>query len=377
MEIIIVIIIGFYIYHIVNNSKKRVFAIDCTETKEQLDDAESTSHQKINILNLKIRGMIQVPIPNYPVVFIVSLFDSTEETKPVLTTINAFQMKESMAFLYVSDPDVIPHQQSIFKEWVDFLKIPTDGLIFPKKGPRKLQIDLDVRSAIDFEKIIARASQVLNVENRNAGYEDFVENREKIKSLMIQLAVAVSAIDGELAHAETTVISEWIDKTELAKDGNENEAIKKRLRTVLTNLQNRVREGNEIGIEGTCQEILEISHPAEKYEAIELALKVVNADDFAAEKEIRLLERLAKALQLDPKRFRKLMEKHLPLEMHEKVDRDVILNIQEGMTREQKKKHLREEYVKWNSRVTNPNPVIRKQAEDMLQLIAEARKDLG
>jgi tellurite resistance protein len=322
--------------------------------------------------------MIKVPTPNYPVVFAVSLIDVykvTEEKKPVLTTINAFQMKEGMEFLYVSDMSFIPHQQSIIDDWVDFLKIPIDGLIFPKKGRRTIEVYVDVISVSE-AKIIARARRILNIENRNAGYEDFVKNREKVKSLIIQLAVAVSAIDEELEYAETAVISDWINKTELSKDANEKEAIKKRLRTVLTNSQNRVREGNEIGIEGTCQQILEISDPAEKYEAIELALKVANVDGFAAEKEIRLLERIAKALQLDPKRFRALMEKHLPLEIHEKVDRDVILNIQEGMTREQKKKHLREEYVKWNSRVTNPNPVIRKQAEDMLQLIAEARKDL-
>ncbi len=77
-----------------------------------------------------------------------------------------------------------------------------------------------------------------------------------------------------------------------------------------------------------------------EYEAIEVSFKkLANADDFAAEKEVRLLEKLAKALQLDPKRFKALMEKHLTFKevTAEKVDRNVILNIQEDMTREQKK----------------------------------------
>lgn len=376
MEIFIAIIIGFWIYSIVNKEKRK-FVINCSETQEQIDDAESASYQKINILNLKMRGTIVVPIPNYPVVFIVSLFDSTEETKPVLTTINAFQMKQSMAFLYISDPFFIPHQQSILEDWVDFLKIPTDGLIFPKKGRRSLEVKVDVRSAIDFEELIVSASRVITIENKNAGYEGFVENREEVKRLIIQLAVAVSASDEKVERNEKEAVMQWLRRTNLTNDEKANKAIRGRLEKVFDYSLNFVAKGGEIQTAWICKRILEIAHPAEKYEAIELALKVANADNLAAENEIRLLERLAKALQLDPKRFKALMEKHLPLEMYEKVDRDVILNIQEDMTREQKKKHLREEYVKWNSRVTNPNPVIRKQAEDMLQLIAEARKDLG
>jgi len=45
------------------------------------------------------------------------------------------------------------------------------------------------------------------------------------------------------------------------------------------------------------------------------------------------------------------------------------------MTAEQTRKHLNELYRRWSSRVTNFNPEIRSQAEDMLNFIAQARSE--
>jgi hypothetical protein len=43
------------------------------------------------------------------------------------------------------------------------------------------------------------------------------------------------------------------------------------------------------------------------------------------------------------------------------------------MSREKVRQHLNKEYSKWNSRVTNSDPDIQNQADQMLSLIAEAR----
>ncbi len=47
MEILIAIIIGLWIYKSFTNAEKRKFVINCSETQEQIDDAESASYQKI------------------------------------------------------------------------------------------------------------------------------------------------------------------------------------------------------------------------------------------------------------------------------------------------------------------------------------------
>ena len=67
------------------------------------------------------------------------------------------------------------------------------------------------------------------------------------------------------------------------------------------------------------------------------------------------------------------MEKVLPVDMHEARDVETILGITADMSKERVRKHLNKEYSKWNSRVTNADPDIQTQADQMLKLIAETK----
>jgi hypothetical protein len=86
-----------------------------------------------------------------------------------------------------------------------------------------------------------------------------------------------------------------------------------------------------------------------------------------------LLKNLADWLEVDTNRFREMVEKILPVGMHEARDQEVILGVSADMSKEKTRKQLNKEYNKWNSRVTNPDPEIQHQADQMLKLIAEAR----
>jgi hypothetical protein len=68
-----------------------------------------------------------------------------------------------------------------------------------------------------------------------------------------------------------------------------------------------------------------------------------------------------------------MMEKVLPVDMHEARDVETILGITSDMSKERVRKHLNKEYSKWNSRVTNADPDIQTQADQMLKLIAETK----
>ena len=86
-----------------------------------------------------------------------------------------------------------------------------------------------------------------------------------------------------------------------------------------------------------------------------------------------LLKNLAQWLEVDMNRFREMVEKILPISMHEVRDEEVILGVSADMSRERTRQQLNREYSKWNSRVTSSNPEIQRQADQMLKLIAEAR----
>ena len=86
-----------------------------------------------------------------------------------------------------------------------------------------------------------------------------------------------------------------------------------------------------------------------------------------------LIKELASQLKVDRTRFRTMMEKILSLDMHQVMDVKDVLGITEDMGKDGTRRHLNQEYRKWNSRVTSANPEIQSQADQMLKLIAEAR----
>ncbi len=51
-----------------------------------------------------------------------------------------------------------------------------------------------------------------------------------------------------------------------------------------------------------------------------------------------------------------------------------LLGITPDMAEKEIKRILREQYQKWNARVASTDPKIRAQAEEMIHLIAEAKK---
>ena len=57
------------------------------------------------------------------------------------------------------------------------------------------------------------------------------------------------------------------------------------------------------------------------------------------------------------------------------IDKEILLGVLVEMNTEEKQSHISKEYQKWNNRVTNKDPKIRRQAELMIHAIAELRKE--
>jgi hypothetical protein len=56
-------------------------------------------------------------------------------------------------------------------------------------------------------------------------------------------------------------------------------------------------------------------------------------------------------------------------------DIETILGVTSEMSKEKARRCLNKEYSKWSARVTNTDPEIQSQADQMLKLIAEARSN--
>jgi hypothetical protein len=106
---------------------------------------------------------------------------------------------------------------------------------------------------------------------------------------------------------------------------------------------------------------------------LNLCLYVAQANSSVTQEELTVLKELANWLEIDMDKFREMVEKVLPVDMHEVLDVETILGVTSDMNKEKARQQLNKEYSKWSARVTSSDPEIQSQADQMLKLIAEAR----
>ena len=119
--------------------------------------------------------------------------------------------------------------------------------------------------------------------------------------------------------------------------------------------------------------------PTARLEAIELCLAVATAQGVRAE-DLATLQQVAEALQIEPARYRELIDKRLPglsADLRNEGDLHALLGIDPAWDTQRTREHLMRLYDQWNSRAESlPDPARRVEAERMLELIAQAREQL-
>jgi hypothetical protein len=219
--------------------------------------------------------------------------------------------------------------------------------------------------------VLACAKCSFNYGNQDLGYIDLHENVKRTKNLAVTLAFAVSAADRKLYDCEVEIIKSWArNNLDYAHSSDKD---RRKLEKALDKTVAFFSNGNQLDAYKICKEIVEIVPLSERYDILDLCLHVVQANGVAAAEEMVLMKHFAEWLEVDMDRFRDMVEKILPVDMHEATDQEVILGLSADMSKEKTRQQLNREYNKWNSRVTNPDPAIQHQADQMLRLIAEAR----
>ncbi len=293
-----------------------------------------------------------------------------DNTRPIQSRAKKWQMPDSPQFLYNTDLGKLPAQVTRLSGWTDIAQIKSDWLIFPRKGNRKLQFNTSICSR-QSEQELACTTCTFVYENPEFGYIDLQKNVQRTKTLTVALAFAVSASDEKLYNCEIDLIKNWAkDNIDIADASNKT---KRHLDRALKKTVAFFRDGNHLDTHKICKEIVQIAPLTNRYDILELCLYVAQAKGFANAEELAFLKNLATWLEVDNERFRETFERILPVNMHETKDVEVILGVTSDMSSEKTRQQLNKLFCKWNSRVTNLNPAIREQADQMLKLIAEAR----
>jgi len=301
---------------------------------------------------------------------VMDVTDASQGPLPVRSRVKQWQRPDSPAFVYNAELGRLPNEKNTLPEWMAVAKIQADWLLLPRSGRRNMLFSLVVLSA-ETNAELAGADCVFDYQNDSPGYFDLHENIQRAKMFAVPLAFAVSAVDGRLYESEIDVIREWVTGNMNAAQSSQEAAAA--LQKGLDKTVEFFRHGNKLDNERICKDIVRLTPVAERYDILELCLYVAQANGRAAPEEVNLLNQLAAWLEVDNERFRAMMQKVLPLNMHEVEDVQTILGVTADMPEEITREQLNKEYRKWLARVTSSDPEIQSQADQMLKLIAEAR----
>ena len=338
-----------------------------TLTKYQDGDCVSDA------FSLEICGSIHAPRDVQAAVLEISIIDVTDpepNTNPVQALVKQWQLPDSSVFCYKAKLGKLPHQVTTIPDWTSVAPLRLDWLVLPRKGKRELLFITSIFPAEGGEQLACTRCYFV-YDNRDFGYLDLKENIKRSKTLAVALAFAVSAADNKMYECEIKLIKKWTrENIDLSEESSKE---RRKLEKALNETIEFFRDGNALNNYDICREIVEITPVEDCYEIMNLCLYVAQANGTVTTEELNLLKDLANWLEIDAGKFREMVQKVLPLDMHEVKDIETILGVTSDMDQEKARRHLNKEYSKWSARVTNTDPEIQSQADQMLKFIAEAR----
>jgi hypothetical protein len=324
-------------------------------------------------LRLEICGSIEASCQAKDVIAEVSLMDITDgiqKPKPVYTSVKKWQKPDSDFFCYVTSLGKLPYSNTILPDWITVGQINIDWLCLPRKGKRTLRIDTKI-IAKQSRDVLVRSTCSFNYNNDLPGYEDEKENALLAIAIASSLALNVAAADKSISKAELKTIKGWRDHNiEAQKIYGKNKFLMNKFCAYFTALLPALNIRRSFCL---SQKIRQMAPLAIRYDILDLCINVASANPAAGQGQLDLLKSIARWLDISHDRFRSMMEKALPVFLDEAKDADVCFGITPQMNPAQARSQLSKEYRKWNARVTNADPRVKIQAEQMLKLIAEQR----
>ncbi len=334
---------------------------------------QQENNSNYDAFSVEICGSIHAPQGVSSANLSISIVDVTEpksQGEPVQALVRQWQMPDSSVFCYNAKLGKLPHQVTTISDWTSIALLRLDWLALPRKGRRELRFITSIFPAKGSEQL-AWARCYFAYHNRDFGYLDLQENVQRAKTLAVTLAFAVSAADNKLYDCEVELIKNWArDNIDLSEASNKERC---KLEKALNETVSFFRDGNQLNNYDICREIVGIAPLAVRYDILNLCLYVAQANSSVTKEELTVLKDLANWLEIDTDKFREMVEKVLPVDMHEVLDVETVLGVTSDMNKEKARRHLNKEYSKWSARVTSSDPEIQTQADQMLKLIAEVR----
>lgn len=313
------------------------------------------------------------------------LLDVTDpdEPKPIMALLDWQQAGDTVAFL-----DVTPlgTASSITIEWSQWssMRFPifAEMIRTPRSGERTLLSFIDlIAMTDDGVEVLWQGTTTTTITVPGVGYEEYAERAAEDDLMIVRLGVAVAASAEGISTSETQVIEEWT-RSRVSLLDEADPTRRQRHAAMAEALQRSLADSaaGRLDLEATVRRFVSTGTEEGRVQAVELALAVMRADGEIATEEMAMINRLADEFEIDPEWFAETRDKSMhgaSIEAGSADEYSTLLGIDRNADREAIRKQLAEQYDRWNSRAaTLEDPDQRRRAEEMLELIAKARKEL-
>ena len=333
---------------------------------------------EFHVYNIEIKGNIGVSSPGY-LYSRTTLADITDDTnKFIISIYDKFQYSDSTVFLDFRDLGYCESNAG-YKDWQPIGAMPIAMIVPPKKGKRKIEIHTELiqpGATKDKEYIIHQNTFTIEHDFKLKGYEEQAEDVEVASGIIVEIAMAVAMSDGSLDDKEGEVIKNWIKKNIKIYSQEKQTKLKKLYNASMKSSYNLAKKGGLI-LSNLTKQLNKIDDKRLKYDAIELCHEVMTADGIADASELKIINKIAKSLNIDPKELQNITDKSLldVKQISSNTSLETIMGIDKNWSNEKTKKHLLIEFSKWNNRINVlKTESERNNAQKMLDNIAVLRK---
>ena len=326
-----------------------------------------------SVLIVDLCGTIEAPDEGHEVGLEVALADVTDDKTnpmPALNRPKHGSIHGVAPFVYKTGIGKLCHQTTVLEDWTSVAQISPEWFVLPRQGHRQLQYSIAVVSLATGDRL-AETTCTAPYESIETGYLDVEDNIQRAKTLAVGVAFSVGAANGVLNEPEIDIIYGWVKTNFGSIDASESAQLE--LERALRKTATFFIRGGHLNLQEICTEIVEIAPMVGRLDIMDLCLRVAAAKGQVTKAELTLLKDLAEWLRIERERLRAMVEKILPVSMHQTHDAEMILGVTAEMSKDEARHQLNREYAKWSSRVISSDPSIRKQADQMLNLIANAR----
>lgn len=313
-------------------------------------------------LKIQIQGTLRAPHPHCDTDLLIQLTDATDKdtaAKPVLCRRPEWSSDGTPAHQYRFHHGPLPARTSVLKDWVTIAEIGVWELIFPRRGPAVLRIDVSVLEHTSGRPIASARCQI-SLLSEHFGYEEIQQQRITKQHAMHQIAASVWRLTAPNS-AGKELLDRWLQERKLPA-------------VELTDPLSP--EEAAAAIQEGCEQLAGSAEPAECSSVLEICVQIAACGTGISQSVVHLLERMAKQLEIPKNRWEALVQKYLTRQAEHIEDPMLLLGLNERMTESQILEKLTSEYRRWNARVTHPDPAVRRQADQMLNLIAQCRSRL-